>query len=203
MTWLNWSLKFHIRLRTISSLVPIYIRHVYAQWMPYLFVWLYLVKYVAHAQLYVDQTQKKRKEKKKSVLIVFGKCFCFENFQNFQKLCNLVLVTCLAGQANRMPQSQAYTEGFHNSPVGQSPSGEKDLEIFPKIWFFRFLATQFGGLFVRGSSSREVYSESFAAPSATSSWVDLLVTKNTWKIFQNFVTRVFGNLLWWLVHDSI
>ena len=30
----------------------------YVQWMPYSFVWLYLIKYVAHAQIYVDQTQK-------------------------------------------------------------------------------------------------------------------------------------------------
>ena len=35
MSWLNWSLKLHIRLRTISFLVPTHITHVYVQWMPY------------------------------------------------------------------------------------------------------------------------------------------------------------------------
>ena len=111
-----------------------------------------------------------------SILIVFGKYFCFEKFQ---KLCKLVLVTCLVGQANRTPQSQAYTKGFCNSLVSQSPSHEKDLEIFPKIWVFRFLVTQFGDLFMSGSSSREVYLESFMAPFVTSSMVDLPITKNT------------------------
>ena len=58
MTWLNCSLKLHIRLRSISSLVPTHITHVYVQWMSYSFVWLYLIKCVAHSQLYVDQIQK-------------------------------------------------------------------------------------------------------------------------------------------------
>ena len=36
-------------------------------------------------------------------------------------------------QASRMPQLQAYTRGFRDSLAGQSPSHEKDLEIFSKI----------------------------------------------------------------------
>ena len=109
----------------------------------------------------------------------FWKVFCFEKCQKFQKLCNLVLATCLMGQASCMPQSRAYTEGFRYSLAGQSPSREKDLEYFSKIWVFRFLATQFSDLFASGSSSHEVYSECFVAPFMTSSWVDLPVTKNT------------------------
>jgi len=62
-----------------------------------------------------------------NVLVVFGKYFCFEKFQNFQKLCSPVLATCFADRSSRMPQSQDYTEGFHDSLVGQSPSHEKDL----------------------------------------------------------------------------
>ena len=55
-------------------------------------------------------------------------------YQKFQKLYNLVLVTCLAAQA-----SYELTEGFRNSMAGQSPSHEKDLEIFSKSRFLDFL----------------------------------------------------------------
>ena len=109
----------------------------------------------------------------------FWKVFCFEKCQKFQKLWHLFLATCLTDQASHMPQLWACTEGFCDSLAGQSPSREKDLEIFSKIWVFRFLATQFGDLFASGSSSHEVYLESFVAPFMTSSWVDLPVTKNT------------------------
>ena len=102
-----------------------------------------------------------------SVLIAFGKCFYFENFQKFQKLCNSILATCLMGQASRMPQSRAYTECFRDSLAGQSPNRKKEIENFSKIWVFRFLATQFGNLFASGSSSHEVYLKSFVAPFAT------------------------------------
>ena len=137
------------------------------------------------------------------VLVVFGKCFNFEkNFKNFKKLCNPVLATCLAGQASRMPQSRAYTEGFHDSLAGQGPSHEKDLEIFSKIWVFRCLATQFGDLCANGSSNRKVYSECFAAPFATFSWVDLPIAKNTQTNFSNFCLKVIGDLVQRLVRDS-
>ena len=102
-----------------------------------------------------------------SVLIVFGKCFYFEKCQKFQKLCNPVLVTCLAGQSSRMPQLQAYIEGICDSLAGQSPNREKDLEYFAKIWVFRYLATQFGDLFASGSFSRKSYSENLATPVVT------------------------------------
>ena len=58
MTWLNWSLKLHVRLRTISHLIPTHDTHVYVKRMPYSFVWLYLIKCDVHTQAYVDQTQK-------------------------------------------------------------------------------------------------------------------------------------------------
>ena len=69
-----------------------------------------------------------------SVLIVFGKYFSLKNVKNFKQLCNPILATCLMGQASRMPQSQAYTEGFRDSLAGQSPCLEKDLEFF---FFFK------------------------------------------------------------------
>ena len=136
MSWLNRSLKLHIRLRTTSFLVPTHITHVYVQWMSYSFVWLYLIKYVAHAQLYVDQTQKNFE-----CFNCFWKVFLFWKIS--KNLCNPVLATCLAGQANRMPQSRAHTEGFRDSLVGQSLSHEKDLEKFQKSGFSKFSQLMF------------------------------------------------------------
>ena len=43
------------------------------------------------------------------VLVVFEKCFYFEKFQKFQKLCNPVLATCLTGQASREPTQKVFT----------------------------------------------------------------------------------------------
>ena len=124
----------------------------------------------------------------------FWKVFYFEKCKIFQKLCNSILVTCLVSQANCMPQSRAYTEGFRDSLAGQCPSRKKNLKISPKIWISRFLATLFGDLFASGSFSREVYSESFVAPFATSSRVDLPVAKNTLTNFSKFCHKGFWQL---------
>ena len=48
------------------------------------------------------------------------------------------------------------------------------------------LCVDFGDLFASERSSREGYTEIFAAQLATPSRVDLLVTKNTYKIFSQF-----------------
>ena len=85
-------------------------------------------------------------------------------------------MTCLTGQASRMPQLQAYSEAPDNSVAGQNPSHEKDLEFFSKIWVFRFHVTQFGYLFTSGSFSREGYSEGFATPHVTDLRVELPIT---------------------------
>ena len=89
MSWLNWSLKLHIRLWTISHLVPTHITHVYVQWMLYSFVWLYLFKYGVHTQSYVDQTQKYFWV----FLVVFGKCSVLKIFRKTKNLCNSVFAT--------------------------------------------------------------------------------------------------------------
>ena len=77
MPWLNWSLKLHIRLRTISLLISTHNIQVYIQWMLYSFVWLYLI-----------QTQRFF-----SVLGVFGKYFVFTKTEKFQKQCSPALAT--------------------------------------------------------------------------------------------------------------
>ena len=71
----------------------------------------------------------------------FWKVFLFWKIS--KNLCNPVLATCLAGQANRMPQSRAHTEGFRDSLVGQSLSHEKDLEKFQKSGFSKFSQLMF------------------------------------------------------------
>ena len=89
MPWLNWSLKLHIRLRTISLLICTHNTQVYVQWMPYSFVWLYLIKYVFTCLIFVDSNTKRFL----SVLGVFGKYFVFTKIEKFQKQCCLVLAT--------------------------------------------------------------------------------------------------------------
>ena len=114
MPWLNWSLKLHIRLRTISYLVSTHITHVYVQWMPYSFVWLYSIKWVAHAQSYVDQTQKDFWV----FLVVFGKCFCFEKIQKIQKICATLFWWLTRGSSqSRVTQMLLWLPG---EPVPQS-----------------------------------------------------------------------------------
>lgn len=76
------------------------------------------------------------------------------------------------------PQSRAYTKALGDSLESQEPSCEKDLEKFQKYGFLIFL-TQFVNLFMSGISSYEFYSEWFATPLMTYSWVDLPVAKNT------------------------
>ena len=89
MPWLNWSLKLHIRLRTISLLISTHNTQVYIQWMPYSIVWLYLLKCVFTCSIFVDSNTKRFL----SVLGVFGKYFVFTKTEKFQKQCCPVLVT--------------------------------------------------------------------------------------------------------------
>ena len=80
MHWLNWSLKLHIRLRTISLLISSHNTQVYVQWMSYSFVWLYLIKCVFTCSIFVDSNTKRFL----SVLVVFGKYFVFTKTKNFK-----------------------------------------------------------------------------------------------------------------------
>ena len=158
MFWLNWSLKLHIRLRTISFLISTHITHVYVQWMPYLFVWLYLINCVFTCSIFVDQTQKDL-----WLFSCFWKVFCFyKNCQNFKN--SVAPFWWLSRRLVQLyTQSQAHTEIFCDSLAGQCPSREKYLEYISKFGFFLFLTAQCGDLFVGGRSSREGYIEIFAA----------------------------------------
>ena len=159
MPWLNWSLKFHIRLRTISLLISTHNTQVYVQWMPYSFMWLYLIKCVFTCSIFVDSNTKRFL----SVLDVFGKYFIFTKTENFQKLCCPILatqswviqVTCysreLAGWfwwlvCEWKVQSQVVHRDFHgparDSLTDRPSSHEKHLENF----FHNFDFECFGGL---------------------------------------------------------
>ena len=64
-----------------------------------------------------------------SVLNVFGKCFCFEKSQKFQKLCNFSSWVKLVASLLR---------SFRDSLASQAPSREKDLEKFQNFGFLGF-----------------------------------------------------------------
>ena len=174
MPWLNWSLKLHIRLRTISFLIFTRNTHVYVQWMPYSFVWLYLIKCVFTCSIFVDQSQKD------------FECFsCFLKVLCFYKNCQKISKNCIAlfWQLSRMPQSWVHNRDFSrligNSLAGKCFNHEKYLEYFSKIWNFMLFAAQVGDLFASGRSSHKRYIEIFTAQFATLSQVELPVAKNT------------------------
>ena len=103
MPWLNWSLKLHIRLRTISLLISTRNTQVYVQWMPYSFVWLYLIKCVFTCSIFVDSNKKIFL----SVLGVFGKYFVFTKELEISKTVLPCFGNSVAGHSSRIPQSRA------------------------------------------------------------------------------------------------
>ena len=147
MPWLNWSLKLHIILRTITLLISTHNTQVYVQWMSYSFVWLYFLKCVFTCSIFVDSNTKIFL----SVLGVFGKYFVFTKTEKFQKQCCPILATqsrviqvayfsrelaCLVWRLVREweVQSRGLHRDFHGSTrdslAGRPSSREKHLEIF-------------------------------------------------------------------------
>ena len=129
---------------TISLLISTHNTQVYVQWMPYSFVWLYLIKCVFTCLIFVNSNTKRFL----SVLGVFGKVFCF--YINW-KISKIVLpcfgdsVTCyrreLAGRIWRLVrewkvQSWGVHRDFrgsaHDSLVSETSSREKHLAKFFK-----------------------------------------------------------------------
>ena len=164
MPWLNWLLKFHIRLRTISLLISTRNTQVYVQWMPYSFVWLYLIKCVFTCSIFVDSNTKRFL----SVLGVFGKYFIFTKTEKFQKQCCPVLATqsrviqvtfysrelaCSFWRLVREWKVQSW--GVHrdfcgsarDSLTGKPSSCEKHFENFSTIVTLSVLAACLGNLF--------------------------------------------------------
>ena len=76
---------------------------VYVQWMPYSFVWLYLIRCVFTCSIFVDSNTKIFL----SVLGVFGKYFVFTKSEKFQKTMLPCFGDSIAGHLSHMPQSRA------------------------------------------------------------------------------------------------
>ena len=118
MSWLNWSLKFHIRLRTVSILIPTHITHVYVQWMPYSFVWLYLFKCVSHTKFLLIKHKFFFE-----FLIVFGKSFVFAKISKISKIvlpCSGDLITGQSSCMSSVTSLLRWFSGLTGRSVSQS-----------------------------------------------------------------------------------
>ena len=71
-----------------------------------------------------------------NILVVFGKCFCFEKFQKIQKFLTLLFGDSLMSHANRKAPVASLHRSFHDSLASKTSSREKHLEKFSKIWGF-------------------------------------------------------------------
>ena len=116
--------------------------------MPYLFVWLYLIKCVVHTQSYVDQTQKDFLV----FLVVFGKCFILKNFKKSKKFYNSIFGNSLGSHASRKALNASLLRSSRNSLASESPSHENNLENFSKFLGF----CHFRDLVASGSSNHEL-----------------------------------------------
>ena len=108
-------------------------------------------------------------------------CFC-KNCQKFQKLFCPVLATQSWVEPIVCPSCESITAIFRDSLVTHwrvNASVAKKSSLFFKNWIFMLFAAQVGDLFASGWSSREAYTEIFAAQFATLLRVELPVTKNT------------------------
>ena len=98
-------MKLHIRLRTISLLISTHNTQVYVQWMPYSFVWLYLLKCVFTCSIFVDSNTNFFL----SVLGVFWKVFCF--YKNWKISKNSV--TLFWRLSRKSSKSHAWAMSLH------------------------------------------------------------------------------------------
>ena len=132
MSWLNWSLNLHIRLRTISFLIPTHITRVYVQechihlcnctWLNVFhilnFCW-------SNTKIFL------------SVLIVFLESLLFlQKFQNFQKTVLPYFGDLVAGQSSRMPPVVSLHRRFSRFTGGSKSLLRKRLRNFFKILDF-------------------------------------------------------------------
>ena len=125
MPWLNWSLKLHIRLRTISLLISTHNTQVYVQLMSYSFVWLYLIKCVFTCSIFVDSNTKIFL----SVLVVFGKYFLFTKIENFKN--SVALFWWLSRRSDKSHVIVAISQvDFGDLFVSGRSSHEGYIEIF-------------------------------------------------------------------------
>ena len=175
MTWLNWSLKLHIRLRIISILVPTHITHVYVQWMLYLFVWLYLIKCVSHTQFLLIKHKKIFE-----CFNYFWKVFFF--FTKILKISKTVLPytsDLIAGQSSCIPLVVNLHRRFWRLTGESLSQSWTKLRKFSKILGFYNSRDSVWRLVCEWKIQSWGCTKNFAAPFATYLRVDILVSKNT------------------------
>ena len=167
--------------------------------MPYSFVWLYLFKFVSHAQFCWSNTKTFL-----SILIVFGKSFVFAKIS--KKLSKTVLPCSgdlVTGQTNRMSLITSLHRSFLRLTSKSMLQSWKRLRKFSKFWVFKSSRDSVWRLVHEWKLQSQGYTEFFTAPFATSSWVYLPITKNTSKFFSKILSKVFGGLTWQLVRDLV
>ena len=124
MPWLNWSLKLHIRLRTISLLISTHNTQVYVQWMSYSFVWLYLIKCVFTCLIFVYSNTKRFL----SVLGVFGKYIFFTKTEKFKNSVALFWqLSCGSSKSHASAASSRINFGDVFASEGSSRKGYTEI----------------------------------------------------------------------------
>ena len=109
MPWLNWSLKLHIRLRTISLLISTHNIQVYVQWMPCSMNAIFICVIVFDKMCFHMLNLCRFKHKKIfECFSCFWKVFCSYKKLKISKTVLPCFGDSVAGQTSRMPQSQAH-----------------------------------------------------------------------------------------------
>ena len=151
MTWLNWSLKLHIRLRTISFWYP-HISHMSMFKECHIHLcdctWLNVFHILNFCWLNTKRFL--------SVLIIFGKSFVFAKISKISKTVLPCFGYLVAGQSSHIPPVAILHKRFLWLTGGSKSQSRKRFRNFSKFWVFKCLATWFGDLFASASSSREV-----------------------------------------------
>ena len=129
MPWLNWSLKFHVRLRTISHLIPPtshmsmfneYLIHLCdCTWLNVLYILNHML--IKHFFFFFEYFS------------CFGKCFVSKIFSKIQKFSTLSFGDSLVSHASHEAPIASLHIRFCDPLASETSSREKDLEKFFKI----------------------------------------------------------------------
>ena len=157
MPWLNRSLKLHIRLRTISLLISTHNTQVYVQWMPYSFVWLYLIKCVFTCSIFIDSNTKRFL----GVLGVFGKYFVFTKTEKFQKQCCPVWRLVHKWEVQLRGVHKDFRGSARDSLTSETSSREKHFANFFKSFGLKCFGECSGDLYQSRKTRVLLFKDSF------------------------------------------
>ena len=155
--------------------------------MPYLFVWLYLIKCVFTCSIFVDSNTKRFL----SVLVVFWKVFCFcKNVKNFKNSVALFWRLNRGLIQSHVPVASPHKD-FSQLTGGSMPQSQKILRIFFKIWVFNISRDSVWRFVRRWKVQSRGDLEIFVAYLATLSRVELC-EKHLNKFFKIFFLSVLA-----------